>query len=313
MSSSEQLFANGRIAVLSNKLLGTDKYMRLAECNTLAEVLKQLNEYGYGTVSDVADYEQVLRGELDKLLCDVKELCCNASALRFLLCKYDFHNAKVLMKGKYLRQDMTEYCFSNVSLSPQQMRDAFNADDYSCVCESMANACDAIDAEFADGNRSPQTVDRLLDKAYFGELRRLANKSMSRLLVKIADLQTNVANLSLITRLKKAHLGDDELKQWLIEGGSVKPKTLIGLYNGEVDVSDAAYRQLSACADSESYFVRMRNKLVADYADPLTLQPALQYFYAKVDETELVRRIIADVKNGVDKEKIKEKINAYAQ
>lgn len=309
--SSDQIFANGRIAVLSNKLLGADKFLRLAECGSLAEAAKQLSEYGYASVDDPADCESVLRAELDKLLSDMRELCCNANALRFLLCKYDYHNAKTLMKGKYMRADMTKYCFEGATLPPSEMREAIDNDEYGGFSAIMAEACDAVDAEFADGRRSPQTVDRLLDKAYFKELKRDASASSYRLLSKLADLQINAANLSLVRRFKKASLGAEELTAWIAEGGSIGAATLVRLLEGGASHAELpeAYRGLS---DGTTSLKRIRNDIVSQYADPLTLQPALRYFYAKVDETELVRRILADVKRGVDKEKIKERINANA-
>ncbi|MCH5153534.1 MAG: V-type ATPase subunit, partial [Clostridiales bacterium] len=45
---SDQLYANGRIAVMSTRLLTADKFTRLAECSTLIEALRVLTENGYG-------------------------------------------------------------------------------------------------------------------------------------------------------------------------------------------------------------------------------------------------------------------------
>ena len=46
--NDNQLYANGRVAVLSTKLLAQDKLTRLAECNNVAEAVKVLTENGYG-------------------------------------------------------------------------------------------------------------------------------------------------------------------------------------------------------------------------------------------------------------------------
>lgn len=308
--SSEQLFANGRIAVISTRLMGADRFNRLAECASVEEALHVLNEASYGAGTEANDCESLLRAELDSVMTDIKELCCNANALNFLLCKYDYHNAKVLMKGKYLRQDLTEYCFRNARYSVTEMRDAFNNDDYGAYTKRMAEACDAIDAEYANGNRSPQVIDKLLDKAYFADLKHFATASMSRLLKKLSDLQINVANLTFLTRAAK--ISAPQAEEWLIDGGSISKKTLMGLLEGKLSASDLPqeYRAVFQGVDVERVCVKIRSALIEEYADPFTLQLALQYFYAKVDETEKVRRIIADIKNGVDKEKIKEKLNA---
>ncbi len=307
--SSEQLYANGRIAVLSNKLLGKDKYVRIAECNSVVDALKVLAECGYTT--DGSDCELPLRVELERVLCEIKELCTNQSALRFLLCKYDCHNLKVLMKGKYARANYVTYCFENASFAPQELHELVLNDDYSRFPRLFAESCDEADAQFANGNRSPQLIDRLLDKAYFAETRRLARSSMSRLLVQLADLQTDAANLVLLKRLPEAN--EEQLENWLIEGGTLKRKTLFGLWQGDSSATvPEQYKKLFNSADPEMELATLRRRLVAQFADPLSIQPAIEYFYAKVEETELLRRLLSDVKKGVDKEKIKEKINAHA-
>lgn len=307
--SSEQLFANGRIAVLSTRLLSKDKYMRLAECNNLAEALRVLSEYGFGEVTPSPnDYEMLLHSETDKTLALLKELCTNTKTLCYLLCKYDYHNAKVLMKGKYMRRDFVSMCFEGASYSPEQMRDDFVADNYGSYPKRMSEACDAIDAAFANGDRSPQTVDKILDKACFAEMLSLAKGSLSQLVVKLCDLQINAVNLTTVRRFRRADFTSQTLDEWFVDGGSIKRKTLSGLLEGSILPSELPeqYRELLRNGDA---FVAMRNRLVADYADPMTVQPVLEYFFAKLDEVDLVRRILVDVKNGADKDKLKDKIN----
>ncbi len=312
--SSEQLFANGRIAVMSTRLLTKDKYLRLAECNSLAEAIKVLVECGLGDASAAQpnDYEQLLRVETDKTLASLRELCTNVKVLRYLLCKYDYHNAKVLMKGKYMRQDFVSLCFDGATYSAEQMRDDFAEDNYGNYSKYMADACDDVDAEFANGNRAPQTVDRILDKACLAEMSRLAKSSGSQLVVKLCDLHVNATNLTLVQRFKQAGFSSETLGEWIADGGSIKRATLLGLFEGaSPDDLSERYRNLYRrdVVQQESYVKRLRNDLVRDYADPMTVQPALEYFFAKIDEVDLVRRVLTEVKNGTDKDKIKEYIN----
>ncbi|MCH5152312.1 MAG: V-type ATPase subunit, partial [Clostridiales bacterium] len=148
MSSSDQLYANGRIAVLSNKLLTVDKFARLAECSSLVEALRVLSENGYGvgtTLANANDYEQILRAELDATLGELKELCFDPNAVSYFLCTYDYLNAKILMKSKYQRTSGVEYCFTNASYDVEKMQEDFVRDDYSSYTKNMAEACDGID------------------------------------------------------------------------------------------------------------------------------------------------------------------------
>ena len=319
--NSDQLYANGRIAVMSTKLLGADKFQRLAECKTLVEALRVLAESGYGsglTLDNPNDYEQILKSELDGAMCDLKELCYDKNAVKFLLCKYDYVNAKLLMKGKYLREDFTAYCFDNATYDKTKMQQAFLNDDYAQFGKFMAKACDRIDSEYANGNRSPQVVDKLLDQACFDEMRHFAKRCSNRVIYKLYDWQVNTSNLMLIYRLKKAGYGVEEYEKWIVDGASLKRQTLLSLWDNESVAMDLPelYRKFYMLCNvtntslvlAEQEQITYRNRLIADCADFLTIQPALQYFFSKVDETEKIRRVLIDVKKGVDKDKIKDKL-----
>ena len=319
--NSDQLYANGRIAVLSTRLLGADKFQRLTECKSLVEALRVLQESGYGsgvTLSNPNDYEQLLKNELDGAMSQLRELCYDKNAVNFLLCKYDYVNAKLLMKGKYLREDFTAYCFDQASYDKEKMQEAFLNDSYTEFGKIMAKACDQIDAEYANGNRAPQVVDKILDQASFDEMRKYAKRSSSRVVYKLYDWIANTSNLMLIYRLKKAGFDKEEYEKWIVDGASIKRPTLLNLWDNETAAMDLPelYRRFYALCSpantslklAEQEQIAYRNRLIEEYADLLTIQPALQYFFAKVDETEKVRRVLIDVKNGVDKDKIKDKL-----
>ena len=319
--NSNQLYANGQIAVMSTRLLGADKFSRLAECSSIVEALRVLSENGYGagvTISAPNDYEVILRAELDSTLASFKELCYDANAVLYFLCPYDYVNAKILMKSKYLRVSGVEYCFAKASYDPDKMQKDFVADDYHDYTKNMAEACDAIDAEFASGNRSAQMIDTYLDKAMFADMSRYAKKCSLALLRKLFAWQVDTANLMLIYRLKKANCVESELNKWFVDGGTIKLDTLLKIWNNDgaaIDLPEQYRRFYELCridnptlSIAEKEQITYRNKLIAEFADLLTIQPAIEYFYNKIDEIQKLRRLLVDVKNGVDKEKIKEKL-----
>ena len=319
--NSNQLYANGQIAVMSTRLLGADKFSRLAECSSIVEALRVLSENGYGagvTISAPNDYEVILRAELDSTLASFKELCYDANAVLYFLCPYDYVNAKILMKSKYLRVSGVEYCFAKASYDPDKMQKDFVADDYHAYTKNMAEACDAIDAEFASGNRSAQMIDTFLDKAMFADMSRYAKKCSLALLRKLFAWQVDTANLMLIYRLKKANCAESELNKWFVDGGTIKLDTLLKIWNNDgaaIDLPEQYRRFYELCridnptlSIAEKEQITYRNKLIAEFADLLTIQPAIEYFYNKIDEIQKLRRLLVDVKNGVDKEKIKEKL-----
>ncbi len=315
---SEQLYANGRIAVLSTKLLGADKFARLSECVTVAEGLKVLGECGYGnglTVGNPNDYEQILMAELDNAIALLQELCFDKNATEYFLCKYDYHNAKVLMKRKYMRQDGVENCFQNVGVSPEVLQQAFVNDDYSACSKNMASACEEIDLAFSEGRRSPQVVDVCLDKAMYRDMEYFAKKSSIPLVKKLFVWEVDTINLMLLYRLKKASQSKDALDEWLISGGSIKKQILENLWDSDsasLDLPDEYRKFYSLCTASNATLEEAelaqksrRNALLAESSDLLTIQPVVEYFFKKVDEIDKVRYVLISIKKGIDKDRIK--------
>lgn len=322
--SVDQLYANGRIAVMSTRLMGVDKFARLAESNTLAEAVKQLTDLGYGagvSVVNPNDYEQLLVSELDEALKALKELCMNKHAVKYFLAKYDYLNAKALMKCKYMRQDGLAYCYKEASVSPERMQEAFVVDDYSSCSKNMAEACDKIDSEYANGNRAPSVVDITLDKAMFADMLIYANKCKLRfgfvkqMFVYLAD----TANLMAAYRVKKAGLDKSFYADMLVVGGSISNGMLLDLFDNEQKAVDLSYgyKRFYALTTLENPNLSLAEseqkanvyKILKDNADLLTIQPVLEYFFNKVNEIERIRKVLVAIKSGQDKDKIKDILN----
>ncbi len=301
---SNQLYANGRIAVMSTKLLGADKFSRLADCLTLGEALKVLSECGYGVSVEANGYEEVLNAQADANVALLKELCFNQGVLNYFSCQYDYHNAKVLMKRKYARIDGTDGCFEHAKLSAQAMAEGMVNDDYSQLSPIMAEACDAVDFQFAQGNRSPQVVDRILDVACFAEMRECANKCKVPLIKRLCQWHADTTNLMLVCRLQKAGRTQKDLDDWFVVGGTLSKQNVFEFWNGAAltgelgKFAEVCKKDLSSAEELQR---EGRNKIVAEYADSLTIQPVVAYYFRKQDEIDKVRRILIAVKNGTNK------------
>lgn len=319
--SVDQLYANGRIAVMSTRLMGADKFSRLAESNTLAEAVKLLVENGYGNgaaLTDPNDYERLLVEELDEALKVLKELCMNKYAVKYFLAKYDYLNAKALMKCKYMRTDGIAYCYNEATLSPEAMQSAFVADDYSLCSKNMAEACDAIDTAFANGNRAPSVIDVTLDKAMFADMLVYANKCKLRfkfikqMFVYLAD----TTNFMSAYRVKKAGLDKSVYEDMIVAGGKISEEQLFDLFDNEQKAINLPYeykRFYSLCTQdnanltpAETEQKNARYAILRDNADLMTIQPVLEYFFDKVNEIERIRRALVAIKSGLDKDKIKD-------
>lgn len=309
---SNQLFANGRLAVMSTKLFGADKFNRLADCSCLAEAVRVLSELGYGNgaaLDNPNDYECLLVAELDTAMRDFKELCCDRRTKEYFFAVYDFVNAKALMKAKYMRTDGLPYCFTNATYDVAKMQQDFVQDNYGDYYAEMAEACDYIDGQFADGNRTPQVIDVALDKAAFACRRKRARTG---LLKRLYVWQADTANLLALARCKRAGADRQAFEQLLVGGGKVSKDVLLQLWGGngaELCDSYKAFWNLlnnGNVSEAEALQSKTTRAILAEGVDELSVQPAINYFAAKQRETDVIRFILISIKNGVDKERIKQ-------
>ncbi len=315
MSNEKQIFANGRVAVISTKLFGADKFNRLADCNNIAEAVRLLVEGGYGggvVPADPNDYDKMLRAEIDHALSELKELCFDKNALAFLMCEYDFVNAKTLMKAKYMRIDGTDGCFVGATYPPKQMAKDFVNDDYSDYSRFMAEGCDAVDGRFADGERSPSVVDVELDRAMYAQMRSLARKTSVSVVKRLCAFRIDATNLITLLRAKKAGFSADKYKNMVLEGGKISVDLLSKLWSGDeqalgelYDEARAVYNCNGDVVNAEETKRKTEFALLTADADSLSVQPVLVYFARKVREIDLVRTILIGVKNNLPREQIK--------
>lgn len=318
MSNELQIFANGRVSVLTTRLFTADKFVRLAECNSLAEAVRLLADGGYGggvVLSNPNDYDNMLRAETERLLAEFKELCVNVAARNFFLAQYDFVNAKVLMKAKYMRTDGVHGCFAEATFAPAKMQADFVDDNYADYPKAMAEGCDAVDARFAAGERAPSVVDAELDKAMFAYMKKCAAKSGLSVVKKLCAYRIDATNIITIARAKKAGFDETKFLSLVIDGGKVKHDTLVSLWRANAqaasDLPDdvrAVWNALPDAARAEDVRRNKEFEMLTTGGDSLSVAPVLLYFARKSHETDLVRMIIIGVKNNLPKEEIKRRI-----
>ena len=257
----------------------------------------------------------MLRAETERLLAEFKELCVNVAARNFFLAQYDFVNAKVLMKAKYMRTDGVHGCFAEATFAPAKMQADFVDDNYADYPKAMAEGCDAVDARFAAGERAPSVVDAELDKAMFAYMKKCAAKSGISVVKKLCAYRIDATNIITIARAKKAGFDETKFLSLVIEGGKVKRDTLVSLWRANAqaasDLPDDVRAVWNALPDPARAEDVRRNKefeMLTTCGDSLSVAPVLLYFARKSHETDLVRMIIIGVKNNLPKEEIKRRI-----
>ena len=146
--------------------------------------------------------------------------------------KYDYHNAKVLVKGAARPQAKEEPLSSEGRLTPEEIRELFAAEAAGGILkDAMTEASETLAK-----TENPQLADFGLDLAYFREMQQCASQ-LGGTSERYIRLLTDVANLNSYVRSVRMGKSADFLKFALVEGGSVDADVLLGRWPDQ-DVSD---------------------------------------------------------------------------
>jgi V/A-type H+-transporting ATPase subunit C len=326
---SKVYYANGTAMVLSNKLFSSEKYHRLAECANIADALRILQESQYGggiTVDNANDFERLLERELSDTVVLFRQLSSDTFSLDYFTAKYDYLNAKALVKAKYANIDGTPYCFACAKIPPSEMRDIINKGVYDTFSPFMAEALREIDALHAEDRLTPEQMDIILDKAMFSQMQSDAKKSKYQPLYNCHVFFADATNLLVLFRSKKNRLPTADFGDLIVNGGSISAERLEQLYPQDVDkiVSDFLFTQYHALVkyiaecyqegalfSAEQYVAKAAKEFVTSNTNLLSVQPLLAYFTSKTNEIDKLRYIFICIKNGVSSENIKDRLKQY--
>lgn len=316
-------FAAGRTAVLSQRLLSAEAFNRLADCQSVQQAMKMLRETGYDTVAS-ADYEEMLKRQLNDAVAYLKEMTSEPRVTDTFVLFYDYINAKIMMKSKYMRTDNTYLCYDCGLIDKDKMWHDISLDDYRDLPAPMAAALEKIDWSFAEGKREPAIIDILLDKAMYEDIRRHLKGSVPRSVKEYFFLQADCNNFIALYRAKRASLPAERVRQTLAEGFTFCVNDLIALYEQDVSLlteffAKTDYRWLaekcSQCLAENKDFgkcyeetEKRKRQCLAVCKNNISVEPVICYYLSKVAETDNIRTVLICIKNGVDKSAIKERI-----
>lgn len=312
------LYVNARIKSLENNLLSPVQLGRLAECDTLNDAFKILQECGYGAglaIEDYKSYENLIALKEREATDFFRENLIEKSGLDAVLLINDYHNAKALIKAKYLRlKNAEDMLLPDGLFETEKMKEEIFNDDYSRFPLPMAEALDAVDVAFADGNRSPRLIDLLLDKAMFKDMASRVKKSNQKVLQEYVVFLIDTNNISSFIRCKKLGLDIKFFEEGFIGDGKLKKDTFTELYNDSIDafrdkLKYTDYGELAEiAADSDGGMVRFEtavdnrvNKLFKDNKyDMFSVAPIVGFYLGQLTEIKVIKLTLSALKNNLD-------------
>ena len=321
---TDYLTLSTRVRVMETRLVTRERMERMLDARTDEEAVKILTECGYEELPALtnAGLDDLLSKARAALYRELSTAAPDRRVVELFQMKYDYHNAKVLVKAAAIGAEPDRMLMEGGRWSPARLRDAFQRDSLGDFSEPFRQAVLRARETLNAGN-DPQRADFVLDRAYFQEMADTAKAVGSPFLQGYVRLLIDAANLRSAVRAARIGKGPDFLRQVLLPGGNVDVSVLSSgrgadlaavFRAGPLGEAAAAGAALTSPGSGElTAFERMCDDAVTAYLAqarriPFGEQAVIGYLYARENEFTAIRTILSGRMAGLDGDTIRERL-----
>lgn len=224
----DYLYASTRIKALERTLVTNERLRRMAEAKSDDELLKVLDECGYGEINEISQIPAAIAKKRHDVIYDALQLAPDKKVVQIFLLRYDYHNLKAIIKGQAANTEYESTLMESGSIPVKQMmatagNTIIGADgQLSSIMKQAANEARDLLARTGD----PRLSDTVLDRACFAEMLMLAKEAESSFLVEYVKLYIDSINLRTAVRLKRMDQDSSLITKYFIDGGNVSSARL---------------------------------------------------------------------------------------
>lgn len=320
--------AVSRIWVLETKLLDKPKVERMIEAQSASEALRILNETEYSNVSAnikrPEDYEEILTAELKRVYDLVYEISPIKEVVKIMSLKYDYHNIKVLLKGKVLGKDFSSMLIKLGNIDLQEIKRKIDGDNLKSLNGTLGKGVQEAMKVFEE-TKDPQKIDIIIDKYMYKELVEIKNSLNYKFIDNLVKAMIDSTNIRTLLRIKKQKKGRDFASEVIVDGGAIESSKLIALLNESPEnimskLQSTIYSDLVKegfegyiATESASLLEKLSDNYIMDLMKDSKLvtfgpEKILSYIYAKETEIKIIRIIMVGKLNNIAEEVIRERL-----
>ena len=305
------------------KLLNRDKAERMLDAATFEEAAKLLTDCGYPDMSQLNadEIDEALAQHRADIYGELERMCNDKSIVDVFKVKYDYHNAKAIIKSEAMGTDAAYLMSGSGRIKPDELLTNYNEERYNLIPEALGSAMREAKETLAR-TANPQLADFVLDRAYYKELLRSAEKSGSEFLKGYVQLLIDTANLKSSIRTARMHKNQDFLREVLIDGGATGveriissggPENLAPLYAHTVLEKAAELGTVAAEGGTMTAFELACDNAVNSYLSNAKLvsygeETVIAYMAAVETEITAIRMILTSKLAGIDADAIRERL-----
>ena len=321
------------VRVFEKRLLTKNKLERMIESSTPEEVLKLLGETEYShsmsDIKNVNNYEKILKRETERVFSVIKEMSKDREIVDTLSLKYDYHNLKVLLKGKLLGKDFSELLMDAGTVKADKLKVAFDIKNYDDLPNEFTSTMLEVEKDFED-KKDPQRIDIIADKYYYKHLIRIVKDINVDVMKAYVEGLIDFQNVITLLRVKKQNRDLKFLETVIHEGGTISKDKIISLLNDNTEIianklkkeKIGTYLLRGVESFNETGRLSELEKIAENYLMELNRdskyivfgpEPLFTYLVAKEREINAIRMIMVSKINNISPDKVKERLrDTYA-
>ncbi len=324
IKDTDYLFLSTRVRALEGKLLSRDRMERMLDAQTVEDAVKVLAECGYPEVEEVttSSINRMLAAVRQSTFDDLYLFAPDRNILDVFKVKYDYHNAKVLLKSEALGIEADNLLVDTGRVPVEQIKECVRTSDFCGLPGSMAGAVRQA-RETLGNTRDPQMADFVLDQAYFTDMFAMARESESDFLEGYVRINIDAVNLKSLVRTLRMGKDTDFLRTVIFPGGNVDVNRIVTNVNSGSSMTelyatsllkDAAEAGVAAAAGGKlTLFEKLCDDAIMAYVGNAKYvgfgeAPVVAYLAAKESELVAARIILTGRLAGLPADTIRERL-----
>ena len=321
------LYLSAMLRAREAKMLTREKAERMIDTASFDEAAKMLADCGYEDYSgmNAKQVDNALAERRAEIFAELARMSPNPETVEVFRMKYDYHNAKTLIKAEAAALEREDLLSSSGRVPVQTLIKSFTEEKFTGVPPVLADAIVQAKSVLAR-TANPQLADFALDKAYFTELLKAARELDSDFLTGYARILIDSANLRSAVRTMRMGKDLDFLKLALVPGGGIDAgritassssgEALAALYANTLLADAAALGAEAVKGGRMTDFELACDNAVTAYLTKARLvafgeAPVIAYLAAVEGEITAVRMILTGFLAGIAPDTIRERLREF--
>jgi len=316
---TDYLSISARIRAMETRMLTRERLDRMIDARDDGEAMKLLAECGY---NDAVGLDEALAQARAEVFRDMEQGAPDPRLVEVFQLKYDYHNAKTVLKAQAVGADPERLLLSAGRYAPGELLEGIRREELRGVSEPFRQAVERAKAVLEE-ERDPQKADLVLDRACYAEMAELAKELDSEFLAGYVRLSVDAANLRAAVRVHRMDRDADFLRQVLLPGGNVSEQAILAARGDALDepfragaLAQAAALGAAAARPGGGPLTAFEREcdnaltayLAAARRVPFGEQAVIGYLYAKEQEFTAIRAIFAGRAAGLDGDTIRQRL-----